>query len=218
MSKENPYFKFYTSEWLNGRITLEEYELQGLFINLCAYYWHSHGEVTKEQANKKFKNPIGFDLLLKENLIALSGEKLVIVFLDEQLEQRGVQSIINRANGNKGGRPKKTHLVNLENRNESESKPIDNKSNSNNNSNKEIRKVFAKPPLHEIISFFVVKTENNWNKAFAQNEAQKFFNFYESNGWKVGKNPMKDWSAAANNWIARNNKDNPQPQQKRILS
>jgi hypothetical protein len=32
-------------------------------------------------------------------------------------------------------------------------------------------------------------------------EAEKFFNYYESNGWKVGKNPMKNWRASANNWI-----------------
>ena len=36
-------------------------------------------------------------------------------------------------------------------------------------------------------------------------EAQKFFNYYESNGWKVGKNPMKNWKAAANNWITNTN-------------
>lgn len=142
MSKENPYFKFYTSEWLNGRITLEEYELQGLFINLCAYYWHSHGDLTKEQANKKFKNPVGLDSLLKENLIGLKGEKIIILFLDEQLIARGVQSVQNRANGNKGGRPKKTHSVNLENQNKSESKPIDNKSNSDIDNNSNIDNTF----------------------------------------------------------------------------
>jgi len=27
-----------------------------------------------------------------------------------------------------------------------------------------------------------------------------FFDFYESNGWKVGRNPMKDWHAAARRW------------------
>ena len=31
-------------------------------------------------------------------------------------------------------------------------------------------------------------------------EAEKFFDFYESNGWRVGKNPMKSWSAALSNW------------------
>lgn len=31
-------------------------------------------------------------------------------------------------------------------------------------------------------------------------DADKFFNYYESNGWKVGKNPMKDWKAAIRTW------------------
>jgi uncharacterized protein YdaU (DUF1376 family) len=35
----------------------------------------------------------------------------------------------------------------------------------------------------------------------AKIEAEKFVNYYTSNGWKVGKNPMKSWGAAANNWI-----------------
>jgi hypothetical protein len=32
-------------------------------------------------------------------------------------------------------------------------------------------------------------------------EADKFWNHYQSNGWKVGKNAMKDWKAAAANWM-----------------
>lgn len=31
-------------------------------------------------------------------------------------------------------------------------------------------------------------------------EAQRFMDYYTANGWKVGKNPMKDWKAAARNW------------------
>ena len=34
----------------------------------------------------------------------------------------------------------------------------------------------------------------------AEAEAEKFFNYYESNGWRVGKNPMKSWSHALQNW------------------
>jgi hypothetical protein len=36
-------------------------------------------------------------------------------------------------------------------------------------------------------------------------EGEKFFNFYESKGWMIGRNKMKDWYAAARNWIKRNN-------------
>jgi len=33
-------------------------------------------------------------------------------------------------------------------------------------------------------------------------EVDKFLNHYESNGWKVGKNPMKSWTHALSNWKA----------------
>lgn len=59
------------------------------------------------------------------------------------------------------------------------------------------QKRFSPPSLNEIIEFFKEKKANN-------KEAEKFFNHFESNGWKVGgKTPMKNWQAAAKNWILR---------------
>ena len=49
--------------------------------------------------------------------------------------------------------------------------------------------------LEEIESYFHEKQK-------PVSEAHKFFNYYEANGWMVGKNKMKNWRAAANNWIA----------------
>lgn len=41
-------------------------------------------------------------------------------------------------------------------------------------------------------------------------EAQKFFYHFESNGWKIGgRSPMKNWKAAANNWMLNSDKFNP---------
>jgi hypothetical protein len=38
-------------------------------------------------------------------------------------------------------------------------------------------------------------------------EAEKFYNHFQSNGWLVGgKSKMKDWKAAARNWILNSNK------------
>ena len=34
-------------------------------------------------------------------------------------------------------------------------------------------------------------------------DAEAFINFYDSNGWKVGKNPMKNWRAALVTWEKR---------------
>ena len=40
-------------------------------------------------------------------------------------------------------------------------------------------------------------------------DAERFIDFYESKGWMVGKNKMKDWKAAVRNW-ARGDKDRRQ--------
>jgi hypothetical protein len=58
---------------------------------------------------------------------------------------------------------------------------------------KESKVGFVRPELFEVQNYF----EEVGNLT----EAEGFFNYYESNGWKVGKNPMKDWKAASRNWI-----------------
>lgn len=54
------------------------------------------------------------------------------------------------------------------------------------------RKRFEKPTLSEIKQY-CIERKNNVN-------AEQFFDYYESNGWKVGKNSMKDWKAAVRTW------------------
>ena len=49
-------------------------------------------------------------------------------------------------------------------------------------------------------------------------DIQKFYNFYESNGWKVGKNPMKDWKAAVRTWKRNSNQFTPTTQQTTKIS
>lgn len=34
-------------------------------------------------------------------------------------------------------------------------------------------------------------------------DAERFIDYYESNGWMVGRNKMKDWKAAVRNWSKR---------------
>ena len=59
---------------------------------------------------------------------------------------------------------------------------------------------FIKPTLSEIEQY-CIERNNNVN-------AEQFFDYYESNGWKVGKNSMKDWKAAVRTW-ERNRYDRP---------
>ena len=55
---------------------------------------------------------------------------------------------------------------------------------------------FKPPTEDEAIEFF--GTEGS-----STQEAKRFYDYYTANGWKVGKNSMKDWKAAARNWIRR---------------
>jgi hypothetical protein len=54
---------------------------------------------------------------------------------------------------------------------------------------------FKKPSVEEIAEY--CKT-----KKYAI-DARHFYNYYEANGWKVGRNAMKSWQATLANWAAR---------------
>lgn len=58
---------------------------------------------------------------------------------------------------------------------------------------------FVKPTIEEIQAHILEK-----GYTF---DAEAFYAFYESNGWKVGKNPMKNWKMACTTW-AKNRKSN----------
>ena len=34
-------------------------------------------------------------------------------------------------------------------------------------------------------------------------DAERFIDYYASNGWKVGRNPMRDWKATVRDWVRR---------------
>jgi hypothetical protein len=53
-------------------------------------------------------------------------------------------------------------------------------------------KRFTKPTIEDIKEYCIER--NNFV------DAEKFFDYYSSNGWKVGKNPMKDWKASVRTW------------------
>ena len=53
-------------------------------------------------------------------------------------------------------------------------------------------KRFVKPTVTDIAEYCLER--NNYV------DAQKFYDYYSSNGWRVGKNPMKDWKAAVRTW------------------
>lgn len=69
---------------------------------------------------------------------------------------------------------------------------------------------FLKPTLEEIREYCL--SRNNYV------DPERFYDYYEANGWKVGKNPMKDWRAAVRTWESREKSEAPKKTKKQEYS
>jgi hypothetical protein len=58
---------------------------------------------------------------------------------------------------------------------------------------------FTPPSLKEVLDYFK-------EQEFVMQEAEPFFLYYQANGWMVGRAKMKNWQAAAKNWMLRSKK------------
>ena len=119
--------------------------------------------------------------------------------------------------GKLGGRPKKKieqietpRITPSETPSETPKKPLNVNDNDNVNvnvndngnrvSNRSTR--FVAPSLDEVKTFF---SKNNFTS-----DAERFFDYYDANGWTQGKGkPIKNWQAAARNWERRQREFEP---------
>lgn len=67
------------------------------------------------------------------------------------------------------------------------------------------------PPTHNQVKEFY--NEKNFHEP-----ADRFIDYYQSKGWMIGKSKMKDWKAAARNWIARASPDDiPSNRERKVI-
>ena len=59
------------------------------------------------------------------------------------------------------------------------------------------------PPTIEQLEAYIAERRYSVN-------ARRFLDHYQANGWKVGRNPMKDWQAAVRTWAAKAKDSQPQ--------
>lgn len=114
----------------------------------------------------------------------------------KEIEKRVIKMVLTNING---GIDKFTRGV-LTNEGEGYcQKDKDNNTSINTTSNNSIY-VFKKPTIDEIEAYCKERS-NNVN-------ANRFYDFYESKGWMVGKNKMKDWKASVRTWENTKKDDN----------
>ena len=207
MAKDLPYFKFFCSEWNDGDITLESYKTQGIFINICSYYWSNECDVTLKNLKKKFRfNTDDIDYLIKERLIKSKDDYISISFLDEQCIERGKLSSTNSKNAK--SRWDKVRDECDRNATASDSqcesdaikKRKENKRKEKNAHN--FDSIEYKNELWDYLLEYCQK--NNLDVKKVKNEALKAYEYYKELGWKNSNNKkiINLKSTIRNNWLS----------------
>ena len=106
MAKEIPYFRFYPGEWIMNNITTVSLEAQGLFINICCYYWTNNCSIRQAVVKQRFnESSTALNELVESGIIKLNkeSENLSISFLNEQYEALLAEAEKRSIAGKKGG-------------------------------------------------------------------------------------------------------------------
>ena len=214
------YLPIYLSDYVSQSRKLTMLQ-RGALIDLSVLYFQENLKInyTKEQIYRlvfaftnEEQNAIDFIL---ENYFTKSENKPTGYFwVSNQLDEIGGKVLkklnASRENGKKGGRGNKKEIkpIGLDLLNPE--KTILNESKLNQIKENEIElektktKKFIKPSIQEIKDY----CQERKNSV----DAEKFFDHYESIGWKKGKTAIKDWKACVRTWEKNNYNSNSKNQ------
>ena len=190
---KDPAFLFYPGDYVSGTMGMT-FEEKGAYIDLLMLQFN-RGHMTEHM----IKHTVGnlWDQV-KSKFIQDDEGLWYNVRLDIEKDKRKTFTM-SRRNNIKSKQKKEentSYEIHMNNH------MLPHMENENENINIDNITIKNKCQLNEALEYFSIKI----GIADGKIEAEKFFNYYESNGWKVGKNPMKNWKAAANNWITNTNK------------
>ena len=214
------YYKFNIADWHLGtsHLSLEE---EAIYFRLINFYYDSEKPIPMETQSVFRRLRLGShseaaDLILDE-FFEQTESGWIHKRCDNILKDYRKTSKKNKANGAKGGRPSHSKASSV-----TQTKPSGLPNESQNNPNQEPRttnqellttnqeprtkekrnKRFVKPTHEELRIYFETKEHDYYS---ATEEANKFLDHFNSNGWKIGgKAPMKSWKSAVNTWVGRN--------------
>ena len=160
-------------------------------------FYESIKSLDKESQLEIYNAICTYSLYGEEPKEMSSVAKAIFTLIKANIDSANKRYLASVENGKKGGNPnfKKGMSNPYYNKSNSETPPLTPPSPK---PLEEVKRRFSKPTIDEIQEYCNSR-ENKVN-------AEKFFNYYESVGWKVGKNPMKDWKACVRTW-ERNNYD-----------
>jgi len=181
---KDPAFLFYYQDWLVGTSFMTN-EQKGIYIDMLCHQAH-HGTLTQHMVDSICPNKDDWKVISEKFTHEEHywyNERLM-----EEMNKRKLFSESRRKN--RLGKTRKSSIPHMENENENE--------NEGKNGEKIKKKSPFKPPtLAELHEYTLEKDLDV--------DIDKFWDFYESKGWMIGKNKMKSWQAAVRNWARQGN-------------
>lgn len=175
-------------------------------------FYRSFYEAIKHLQPEEFKRSV--EAIMEYGLYGVEVqsngiERTIFLLVKPQIDANNKRYL----NGTKGGR-QKTNTEPSDNQDETKVEPNDNQDRTKvePNSNQTVtkaepkekdkdkvkekdkdKKTFIAPTLDEVRAYCK-------SKEYDKMDPEAFLDFYESKGWMIGKNRMKDWKAAVRNW------------------
>jgi uncharacterized protein YdaU (DUF1376 family) len=185
---KDPAFLFYPGDYVSGTMGMT-FEEKGAYMDLLMLQFnrgHMNTHMIQHTVGHLWEQ-------VKCKFIQDAEGLWYNVRLDIEKEKRKTFTESRRNNIKSKNKPLEEHSYEIHMNNHMEP----HMENVNENINKDIINNKSKCSFEEAYEYMSLRI----GKEVAKIEAEKFVNYYTSNGWKVGKNPMKSWGAAANNWI-----------------
>lgn len=205
------YYQFNIGDWAleAGHLSLEE---EAVYLRLINHYLNTEQPIPSETQWVIRRLRLGTQSVIDhvlDEFFELTDKGWTHNKCEEML--KGYRKTVkkNRANGAKGGRPRK-HLGSSETQSEPTGNPLATQSKPTGNPNQEPlttnqepvnqvsdkpkAKRFVQPTYEEAAAYFESKGSD-------KQEATRFVDYQESKGWIVGRAKMKDWKAAARTWM-----------------
>jgi hypothetical protein len=181
MAKELPYYKHEPSEWLEGEIQICSDEAIVCFINLCSGYWLKLGCISYAFALQKYcrRDVSILQELIDTGMVDKNEDNIYIKFLDKQLSE------FNNVSQKRSKAAQKRWS-------DANALQVHSKSNAIREEKIREKNMFIAPTFLQVAEYCNERKNNV--------DVNKFIDFYDSKGWMVGKNKMKDWKACIRTW------------------
>lgn len=177
---KDPAFLFYPNDYIGGTMGMT-FEEKGAYVELLMVQFN-RGHMTKHMINQtvgQLWESISTKFSQDENGLYYN--------IRLEVEQNKRKSFTETRRNNKLGNNQHTKKEEIQSGHMSSHMEDENE-----DVNRSKIKKFIIPTIEDITKY-CIERKNDVNP-------QKFINFYESKGWMIGKNKMKDWKACVRTW------------------